>query len=160
VLIALVSKLLIIILQYLAGLLLPVEKVLQISVRSLQLIYSSLKLCNQQSTAGQTTSRPPISTQQDNGVPLFLLRRDLFFRTKSSLFTCISWTSLWYLETAVSSFDCMAAACFRLHELLLQHLGPKHRVAVPLKHLRLRAGPLSDVLHRQHGSNGYSTLKD
>jgi hypothetical protein len=63
VLVALVSKLLIIILQYLAGLLLPVEKVLQISLRSFQLIYSSLKLCNHQDTAGQTTSRPPISTQ-------------------------------------------------------------------------------------------------
>jgi hypothetical protein len=42
-----------------------------------------------------------------------LLRRDLFFRTKSSLFACISWTSLWYLAKAVSSFYCMAAACFR-----------------------------------------------
>jgi hypothetical protein len=52
VLVALISKLLIIILQYLAGLLLSVEKVLQISLRSLQLINSSLKLCNQQGTAG------------------------------------------------------------------------------------------------------------
>jgi hypothetical protein len=48
----------------------------------------------------------------------------------------------------------------RLHELLLQCLGPEHRVAVSLKHFRLLAGPLSDVLHRQHTSNGYSTLKD
>jgi hypothetical protein len=47
-----------------------------------------------------------------------------------------------------------------LHELVLQRLGPKHSVAVPLKHLRLQAGPLSDVLHRQYTSNGYSTLKD
>jgi hypothetical protein len=46
VLVALLSKLLIIELQDLAGLLLPVEKVLQISLRSLQLIYPSLKLCN------------------------------------------------------------------------------------------------------------------
>jgi hypothetical protein len=29
-------------------------------------------------------------------VPLFLLRRDLFFRTSSSLFACMSWISLWY----------------------------------------------------------------
>jgi hypothetical protein len=29
-----------------------------------------------------------------------------------------------------------------------------------LKHLGLLAGPLLDVLHRQHMSNGYSTLKD
>jgi hypothetical protein len=29
-----------------------------------------------------------------------------------------------------------------------------------LKHLGLLAGPLSDVLHRKHMSNGYSTLKD
>jgi hypothetical protein len=29
-----------------------------------------------------------------------------------------------------------------------------------LKHLGLLAGPLRDVLHRQHMSNGYSTLKD
>jgi hypothetical protein len=68
------------------GLLLPVEEALQISLRSLQLIYLSLKLYNQQGTAGQTTSRPSITTQQDNGVPLFLLRRDLFFRTRSLLF--------------------------------------------------------------------------
>jgi hypothetical protein len=47
-----------------------------------------------------------------------------------------------------------------LRELLLQCLGPKHRVAVPLKHLRLLAGPVSDVLHRQHALDGYSTLKD
>jgi hypothetical protein len=32
-----------------------------------------------------------MGTQQDKGVPLFLLRRDLFFRTSSSLFACISW---------------------------------------------------------------------
>jgi hypothetical protein len=48
VLVALVSKLLIIVLQYLAGLLLSVEEVLQISFRSLQLIYTGFKLCNQQ----------------------------------------------------------------------------------------------------------------
>jgi hypothetical protein len=90
VLVALVSKLLIIVIQYLAGLLLPVEEVLQTSLRSLQLIYSSFKLCNQQGTTAQATSRPPISTQQDQGVPLFLLRRDLFLRTRSSLFACIS----------------------------------------------------------------------
>jgi hypothetical protein len=54
----------------------------------------------------------PISTQQDNVVPLFFLRRDLFFRTRSLLFTCISWTSLWYLAKVVSSFDYVAAACF------------------------------------------------
>jgi hypothetical protein len=29
-----------------------------------------------------------------------------------------------------------------------------------LKHAGLLAGPLHDVLHRQHISNGYSTLKD
>jgi hypothetical protein len=52
VLLALISKLLIITLEYLASLLLPVEKVLQISLRSLQLMNSSLKLCNQQGTAG------------------------------------------------------------------------------------------------------------
>jgi hypothetical protein len=47
-----------------------------------------------------------------------------------------------------------------LHKLIFQCLGLKHRVAVPLKHIRLQAGPLSDVLHRQLASNGYSTLKD
>jgi hypothetical protein len=29
-----------------------------------------------------------------------------------------------------------------------------------LKHVGLLAGPLCDVLHRQHMSNGYLTLKD
>jgi hypothetical protein len=47
-----------------------------------------------------------------------------------------------------------------LHELLLQCLGPEHRVVVSLKHLGLLAALLSDVLHRKHMSNGYSTLKD
>jgi hypothetical protein len=47
-----------------------------------------------------------------------------------------------------------------LYKLVLQHLGPKHSVAVPLKHLRLQAGPLSDVLHKQFTLNGYSTLQD
>jgi hypothetical protein len=28
-------------------------------------------------------------------------------------FACNSWTLLWYLAKAASSFDCMAAACFR-----------------------------------------------
>jgi hypothetical protein len=37
----------------------------------------------------------------------------LFFRTRSSLFACISWTSLWYLAKAVSNFDYMATVCFR-----------------------------------------------
>jgi hypothetical protein len=35
-----------------------------------------------------------MGTQQDNSVPLFLLRSDLFFRTNSSLFACMSLTSL------------------------------------------------------------------
>jgi hypothetical protein len=52
VLVALVSKLLIISLQYLVGLLLLVEEILQISLRSLQLIYPSLKLCKRQGTVG------------------------------------------------------------------------------------------------------------
>jgi hypothetical protein len=47
-----------------------------------------------------------------------------------------------------------------LYKLALQRLGPEHNVAVPLKHLRLQAGPLNDVLHRQFTSNGYSTLQD
>jgi hypothetical protein len=47
VLFALVSKLLIIILQYLAGLLLSIEEVLHVGLRSLQLIDAGLKLCNQ-----------------------------------------------------------------------------------------------------------------
>jgi hypothetical protein len=47
-----------------------------------------------------------------------------------------------------------------LYKLVLQRLGPKHSVAVPLKHLRLQAGPFSDVLQRQFTLNGYSTLQD
>jgi hypothetical protein len=43
------------------------------------------------------------STRQH--VPLFLLRSDLFFYTSSSLFACISWTSLWYWAKAPSRFD-------------------------------------------------------
>jgi hypothetical protein len=36
----------------------------------------------------------PIGTRRDSTVPLFLLWSDLFFRTSSSLFACMSWTSL------------------------------------------------------------------
>jgi hypothetical protein len=36
----------------------------------------------------------PMGTRQDGSVPLFLLRSDLFFRTGSLLFACISWTLL------------------------------------------------------------------
>jgi hypothetical protein len=48
---------------------------------------------------------PPMGTQQDNNAPLFLLRSHLFFRTNSSLFAYMSWTSLWYWAKAPSSFD-------------------------------------------------------
>jgi hypothetical protein len=44
--------------------------------------------------------------------------------------------------------------------LVLQRLRPKHRVAEALKHIGLLAGPLHDVLHRQHMSDEYSTLED
>jgi hypothetical protein len=47
-----------------------------------------------------------------------------------------------------------------LHEFLFQSLRPEHGVAEALKHIGLLLGPLSDVLRRQHTSNGYSTLKD
>jgi hypothetical protein len=47
-----------------------------------------------------------------------------------------------------------------LYKFVLQRLGPKHSDAVPLKHLRLQAGPLSDVLNRKYTLNGYSTLQD
>jgi hypothetical protein len=46
VLVALVSKLLIIILQYLAGFLLSVEEVLHVGLSSLQLVDAGLKLCS------------------------------------------------------------------------------------------------------------------
>jgi hypothetical protein len=48
----------------------------------------------------------------------------------------------------------------RLHDLILQRISPEHRVAEALQHPRLLAGPLHDVLHRQHMSNEYSTTKD
>jgi hypothetical protein len=44
--------------------------------------------------------------------------------------------------------------------LVLQRLRPKRCVAEALKHVGLLAGPLHDVLHRQHMSDGYSMLKD
>jgi hypothetical protein len=91
VLVALVSKLLIIVLQYLAGLLLSVEEVLQISLLSLQLINLGLKLCNQQRQSGSDYLKlPSTSTRQGGRVPLFLLRGDLFFHTRSSFFACMS----------------------------------------------------------------------
>jgi hypothetical protein len=42
----------------------------------------------------------PISTRQVSGIPLFLLRSDLFFQTSSSLFACISCTSFLYWAKA------------------------------------------------------------
>jgi hypothetical protein len=62
--------------------LLSVEEVLHVGLGSLQLVDPGLKLCNQQRQSGSDSFEVlPISTQHINGVPLFLLRRDLFFRT-------------------------------------------------------------------------------
>jgi hypothetical protein len=41
-----------------------------------------------------------------------------------------------------------------LHKLPLQGFFSEYRVAVSLKHVGLLAGPLRDVLHIQHMSNG------
>jgi hypothetical protein len=75
--------------------LLPVEEILHAHLRGLQLLHLALKLCN---TATVQRVRLPLNVQQlpdkTSGVPLFLLRRLLFFRTKSSPFVCNSWTSL------------------------------------------------------------------
>jgi hypothetical protein len=62
----------------------------------------------------QTTAKAPsISTRQaDGGIPLFFWRNDLFFRTKSSLFACISCTLLWYWVKSPSSLDCNMPECF------------------------------------------------
>jgi hypothetical protein len=114
VLVALEGKFFIVELEYLAGLLLPVEEVLHTCLGGLQLLHLGLKLCNTTRCSGldylSTSKQLP---NKPSGIPLFLLRSILFLRTKSSLFACMSWTSLWYLEKAVSSLDCMAAACFR-----------------------------------------------
>jgi hypothetical protein len=114
VLLALEGKFFIVELEYLAGLLLPVKEVLHTCLRGLQLLHLALKLCKYNKAQ---RVRLPLDLQQlpnkSSGVPLFLLRRVLLFRTKSSPFACNSWISLWYLAKAVSSLDCMAAACFR-----------------------------------------------
>jgi hypothetical protein len=47
-----------------------------------------------------------------------------------------------------------------LREFFFQSFRPEHSVAEALKHAGLLAGPLSDVLRRQHTSDGYPTLKD
>jgi hypothetical protein len=95
VLLALEGKFFVVELEYLAGFLLPVEEILHARLRGLQLLHLALKLCN---TAKVQRVRLPLDLQQlpdkSNGVPLFLLRRILFFRTKSSPFACNSWTSL------------------------------------------------------------------
>jgi hypothetical protein len=48
----------------------------------------------------------------------------------------------------------------RLQELIFQRFSPEHRVAEALQHVGLFAGPLHDVLHRQHMSHEYSTTED
>jgi hypothetical protein len=48
----------------------------------------------------------------------------------------------------------------RLHKLIFQCLSPEHRVTKALQHVGLLAGPLHDVLHRQHKSSEYSTIED
>jgi hypothetical protein len=56
---------------------------------------------------------PSTSTRQaDGGIPLFFWHNDLFFRIKSSLFACISCTSLWYWAKAPSSLDFNMVECF------------------------------------------------
>jgi hypothetical protein len=54
-----------------------------------------------------------ISTQQaGGGIPLFFWSNYLFLLIKSSLFACISCTSLWYWAKAPSSLDYIMAVCF------------------------------------------------
>jgi hypothetical protein len=53
---ALMSQLLVVILKYFTGLFLPVEEVLHVDFGGPQLLDTSLKLCNQQSKAVQTTT--------------------------------------------------------------------------------------------------------
>jgi hypothetical protein len=40
----------------------------------------------------------------------------------------------------------------RLQELIFKRFSPEHRVTEALQHVGLLAGPLHDVLHRQHMS--------
>jgi hypothetical protein len=56
-----------------------------------------LKICKAQEQMSDYCKVPAISTQQAYGsIPLFFWCNDLFLRIKSSLFACISWTTLWY----------------------------------------------------------------
>jgi hypothetical protein len=88
---------------------------------------------------------PPMGTQQDSSAPLFLLRSDLFFRTNSSLFACMSWTSLWYWAKArLQHGGVLSGSC----ELSLQCFCPEHSIAVSLERLRFLSGSLHDILQQ------------
>jgi hypothetical protein len=79
----------------------------------------------------------------------------LFFWTSSSLFTCISCTSLWYCEGGIELGLEHGGVLPGLGEFFLQCLGLEHRVAEPLKHLGLLSGLLHDIL--QKGNNYLGT---
>jgi hypothetical protein len=114
VLLSLEGKFFVVELEYLAGFLLPVEEFFMLVSEDFSCSTWPSSSATQQQHSG---SRLPLDLQQladkSSGVPLFLLRRSLFFHTKSSPFACNSWISLWYLAKAASSFDYTAAACFR-----------------------------------------------
>jgi hypothetical protein len=161
VLVALVSKLLIIILQYLAGLLLPVEKVLQISLPkpSADLLESQALQSTKHSGSDYLSTSNKYPTRQWCTFVLVAERLVLPHQVvalRLHLLDVIVVLGKGGVQLLLHGGSVLPG----LHELLLQRLGLKHHVVVPLKHLRLLAGPLSDVLHRQHASNGYSTLKD
>jgi hypothetical protein len=93
----LMRQLLIFIFKYLSGILLSVDNVLQIVSDAFSWSTRASRFKKAQEHMSDYCKVPSISTRQANcGIPLFFWHNDLFFRIKSSLFACISCTSLWY----------------------------------------------------------------
>jgi hypothetical protein len=113
VLVALVSKLLIIILQYLAGLLLSVEKVLQISLPkpSADLLESQALQSTKHSGSDYLSTSNKYPTRQWCTFVLVAERLVLPHQVVALRLHLLD--VIVVLGEAVSSFDCMAAACFR-----------------------------------------------
>jgi hypothetical protein len=89
----LMGQLLIIVLKYLASIFLSVEEILHISLRCLRCSTRASRSGNNSREMSDYHRVPPISTSQaDIGIPLFFWRSNLFLRTSSSLFACMSCT--------------------------------------------------------------------
>jgi hypothetical protein len=115
----------------------------------------------QQSAAGQTTSRPPITTRQVQR-RTFVIVAEALILPHQVIALCLQLLDIIVIlgKGGVEIGLHGGRVLPRLQKLLFQCFSPEHRVTKALQHVGLIAGPRRNVLHRQLMSHEYSTTED